>query len=147
MPRISAKIKTEITYNPLNLKPGDKVWIAMCRISELPERTTIFIDQMIIDTKATGGKIHVRYEMSRTKYRFDPNRYTYNYTSAITRNQRDAIRWIEREIENLRKILSPAAMSRADEKYALFAKSLSSREILSARSEHGEIECHEFSSY
>lgn len=147
MPRISAKMMTEITYNPLNLEPGDKVWMAMCSISELPERTTIFMDQMIIDTKAMGGKIHVRYEMSRTKYIFDPNHDIYDYTSAITKNKQDAIRWIEREIEKLRKILSPAAMGNGDKKYALFTKSLSSREILSARSKHGEIKCHEFSSY
>ena len=145
MPRISAKVKTKITYNPLNLKPGNEVWKATWIISEVPRRTAITMDQMIIDAKTTGGKIHVRSVMTRTGYSFDPTHYNiYDYTSAITRNKQDAIRWIEREIENLRKILSPAAIRRVDEEYALFSKSLSSREILSAKSDNGEVECHEF---
>ena len=142
MPRISAKVKTKITYNPLNLKPGDEVWIAMWGISELPERTTIFVDPVIVDTKATGGRIHVRSPMSKPGCGFDPTYYT--SPSAITRDKQNGVRWIEREIERSRKILSPAAMSRGDEKYALFAKTLSSREILSARIDNGKIECHEF---
>ena len=142
MPRISAKMMTEITYNPLNLEPGDEVWIAMWRISEVPGHTAVFVDQVIVDTKPTGGRIHVRSPMSKPGCGFDPTYYT--STSAITRDKQNAVRWIEREIERLRKILSPAAMSRGDEKYALFAKTLSSREILSARIDNGEIECHEF---
>ena len=140
MSRISAEMKSEVTYNPLGLKPGDEVWIAMWKIAELPERTAIFVDQVIVDTKAIGGKIHVRSPMSKPGCGFDP---TYD-TFAITRDKQSAIRWLEREIERLRKILSPAAMNRGDEKYTLFTKTLSSREILSAKSDNGEIKCHEF---
>ena len=145
MPRISAKMMTEITYNPLNLEPGDEVWMAMWRIAGLPEHIAIFVEPVIVDTKATGGKIHVRSPMLEPGYGFDPTYYTdYTSTAAVTKEKQGAVRWIEREVERLRKKLSPAAMSRVDDRYALFTKTLSSREILSAKIDNGEIECHEF---
>lgn len=147
MSRISAEMKSEVTYNPLGLKPGDEVWMSKWRVSQFPRRTKITVDRMIVDTKMTGGKIHVRSPILKQGHGFDPTDHTCDYTSAITRNKQDAIRWIEQEIERLREILSPAIIRHGDEEYALFAKGLSSREILSARSDSSEIVCHEFTSY
>ena len=140
MSRISAEMKSGVTYNPLGLKPGDEVWIAMWVIDDLPGQTDIIIGQVIVDTKAIGGKIHVRSPMSRPGCGY----YPIYYTSAITRDRQSAIAWIAQGIARLRTILSPAEMERGDEKYALFTKTLSSREILSAEIDNGEIECHEF---
>ena len=142
--KVSAECIAEILYNPLNLKPGEEVWVATCEINKSRWRVGMFVDQAIIDTKTTDGRIHVRSPIHKPGYGFDPTYFTYNYAAAITRNQQDAIRWIEREIKRLRKILSPSAMEYGDKKYAQFTKTLSSREILSAEIDNGEIECHEF---